>query len=93
MKPARHKTNNKIVRKPDGWDDKGGQLELPAIDVTQGKLCGVNVFVSWWKPTEDELMCLLRGGMVQLSCIGGQPPVNLGVCEENGEAPGIILLN
>ena len=91
MTPRKHPSNNRIVRKPDGWDDRGGVLELPAIDVTQGTLHGVKVSLSWWKPTEDELMCLLRGGQVQLSCIGGQPPVNITAVDENGGGLGLLL--
>ena len=83
MKPTKHPSNNKVARKPDGWDDRGGQLELPAIDITQGKLAGRDVFVSWWKPTDDELACLVRGGLVQLTCIGGQPPVNISAADES----------
>ncbi|MBT2326122.1 hypothetical protein J7E62_27720 [Variovorax paradoxus] len=91
MTPKKHPSNNKIVRKPEGWDDQGGKLELPAIDITQGRLYGRDVFVSWWKPTEDELMCLIRGGHVQLCCIGGQPAVNISAVDENGTTSGLIL--
>jgi hypothetical protein len=92
MKPKRHPSNNRIVGAPANWDDRGGKLELPAIDVTQGKISGIDVFVSFWKPTEEELGCLLRGGQVQLTCIGGQPAVNLSVADESGH-PNIVLPN
>ncbi len=90
MTPTRHPSNNKVVRKPEGWDDHGGKLELPAIDITQGKLYGRDIFVSFWKPTPDELSCLLGGGMVQLTCIGGQPAVNVSASDLDG---GLVLLN
>lgn len=93
MDNKRHPSSNRRVRPPDDWDDRGGQLQLPAIDVTEGGIHGVKVFVSWWKPTEDELMCLLRGGQVQLCCIGGQPAVNLSAVDENGTTAGLILPN
>jgi hypothetical protein len=35
---------------------------------------------------------LLRGGQVQLTCIGGQPAVNLSVADESGH-PNIVLPN
>lgn len=73
------------------WDDRGGVLKLEAIDVTEGSLHGVPLFVSWWKPTEDDLMCLLRGGQVQLTCIGGQPAVNLSTVDEQGQVHSILL--
>lgn len=91
MKSFRHSSNNKVVRKPDGWDDRGGHLDLPAIDVTQGKLYGMDLFVTWWKPTHDELACLVRGGLVQLTCIGGMPPVNVSASDEDTQPSGIVL--
>jgi hypothetical protein len=36
-------------------------------------------------------MCLIRGGHVQLACIGGQPPVSLCAVDENGASDGLIL--
>lgn len=77
MTPERHPSNNVMARPPVGWDDRGGRLQLPALHATEGRVSGVPVFVSFWKPTEDEIGCLLRGGVVQLSCVGGQPAVNI----------------
>lgn len=77
MIPERHHSNNVTVRPPKGWDDRGGQLELPAIHATQLAVAGVKVFVTHWRPSPDELACLLRDGRIQLSCVGGQPPVNI----------------
>jgi hypothetical protein len=91
MKNIRHHTSNKRAVPPKNWDDRGGDLQLEAIDVTEGSLHGVPLFVSWWKPTEDDLMCLLRGGQVQLTCIGGQPPVNLTAVDELEQGPRILL--
>jgi hypothetical protein len=91
MKNVKHSTSNKRAIPPKNWDDRGGALQLEAIDVTQGSLHGVDVFVSWWKPTEDDLMCLLRGGQVQLTCVGGQPAVSLCGVEEQGQVPRILL--
>lgn len=91
MDPTKHPSNNKVVRAPADWDDRGGQLRLPAIDVTQGQIHGKTMFLSWWKPTKDELMCLIRGGHVQLACIGGQPAVSLTAVDEGGTSNGLIL--
>jgi hypothetical protein len=93
MNPKKHPSNNRTICPPSDWDDRGGKLQIPAMHATQGKIYGVDVFVSWWKPSEDELMCLLRGGSVQLTCLGGQPPVNLSAVDENGSHNGIILPN
>jgi hypothetical protein len=91
MTPRKHPSNNLVVRKPMGWDDRGGVLELPAIDVTQGTLHGVKVFMSRWKPSPDELICLMRGGEVQLTCIGGQPAVNVSAVDETGVVTQMML--
>jgi len=93
MKPKKHPSNNRTFVPPANWDDRGGQLELPVMDATQGKIYGVDVFVTWWKPTEEELACLLRGGEVQLTCIGGQPALNISAVGSADGHPGIMLLN
>lgn len=90
MNLQKHASNNVTVTPPSNWDDRQGELRLPALYATRGKVRGVDVFVSWWKPTEDELMCLLRGGSVQLTCIGGQPAVNVSAADELA-APLITL--
>ena len=90
MNPIKHASNNITVIPPKNWDDRAGKLRIPAVDATKGSIYGVDVFVTWWKPSEDDLMCLLRGGLVQLSCIGGQPALNLCAVEEL-QAPAIVL--
>jgi hypothetical protein len=91
MKNVKHSTSNKRAIPPKNWDDRGGALRLEAIDVTQGSLHGVDVFVSRWKPTPDDLMRLMRGGMVQLTCIGGQPACSVETVEEEEQVPRILL--
>ena len=93
MDNQRHPSSNRRVRPPNHWDDRGGVLRLEPIDATAGKVSGVEVFVTFWKPTADELACLVRGGMVQLTCLGGQPAVNLStVGEVAGDSlPGLLL--
>lgn len=88
MDYSSHPSNNTLVQQPAGWDDRGGVLELPAIRATMGRVAGVRVFVTRWKPTAEEISRLLLGHEVQLTCIGGQPPVNLSVA---GEADGLIV--
>jgi hypothetical protein len=92
MNPSKHSSNNVTAAPPANWDDRGGKLRLPVLHVTKGDVSGVPVFVSFWKPTTDELSILLSGGMVQLSCVGGQPACNVSaVPEESG--PAILLPN
>lgn len=90
MDNQRHPSSNRRVRPPDHWDDRGGVLRLDPIDATQGKVAGVEVFVTFWQPTREELTCLVRGGKVQLTCIGGQPAVNVTAVDEN-DGLGLIL--
>lgn len=91
MKNCKHPTNNQRIGPPPGWNDRMGQLEMPVIDVTVGKMpgSGHSMFVTWWEPTQEELSILLSGGKVQLVCIGGQPPVSVIATPESG--PGLIL--
>ena len=95
MENKRHSSSNRRVVPPSDWDDRGGVLRLTPIDATCGKVAGVDVFVTMWQPNEHELACLLRGGLVQLTCVGGQPAMNItAVGEMAGEATrGLILPN
>lgn len=49
---------------------------IPAhwAEITQGSCDGVEVVITAWKPSPDELAELNRGGLVYFSCIGGLPP-------------------
>ena len=83
-----------MIRPPAEWDDRGGQLPLPALYAMQGKLAGVPVFVTRWTPTKEELAMLLEGGQVELACIGGQPACNVSAVPPNQiDAPRILLPN
>lgn len=92
MNPVKHDSNNVTAAPPKGWDDRGGVLRLPVLHATRGTISGVPVFVSWWKPTQEELAMLLAGGSVQLSCIGGQPACNVSAVEPH-TAPSLLLPN
>jgi hypothetical protein len=94
MTPEKHPQQNTLCRPPAEWDDRGGQLPLPALYAMQGKVGGVKVFVTRWKPTPDELSMLLAGGQVQLSCVGGQPACNVSAIPPNQlDAPRLLLPN
>jgi hypothetical protein len=93
MKPKKHPSNNRLYGPPPNWDDRGGKLELPAMDATCGKVYGVDVSVTWWQPTAEELAILIRGGQVQVSCIGGQPAMNITAVDETHSRPGFVLPN
>ena len=91
MKNIRHPSNNTTVEPPKNWERKhGAKLPLRPLMATGGTTDGVNVLVTWWEPTPDELAVLLRGGKIQLACIGGMPGVKLEVVEEIG-APAVMV--
>jgi hypothetical protein len=91
MTPQKHPSNNTTVQVPANWDDRGGQLRIPALHVTQGQVHGTKVFVSFWKPTPEELAMLLAGGQVQLTCIGGQAACNISAIPPNEQGANILL--
>lgn len=83
-----------MCRPPANWDDRQGQLPLPALHVTKGKLHGIDVVVSFWEPTAEDLAMLLAGGKVQLTCVGGQPACNISAIPPNDlERARLILPN
>lgn len=93
MNPVKHHSNNVMVRPPDGWDDRGGLLRLPALHATQGKVGGVKAMITFWEPTADDLAILLAGGKIQLTCIGGQPACNMSAVAPNDGSSNILLPN
>jgi hypothetical protein len=68
-------------KKPVNWiDEIDGQCgTLPVREVREGQHIS---HYSNWKPTLDELDLLRNGGVVELCCVGVQPPVSVGVVEE-----------
>lgn len=83
MTPEKHPHQNTLCTPPAGWDDRGGELRLPALYAMRGTVLGAHVFLTRWRPTQEELMMLLAGGEVELACIGGQPSCNLSVIAPN----------
>lgn len=76
MRPVRVKGQNANFAKPTEWDDErdGPCGSLPV------RLEKVGFYVehnSAWKPDEEELKLLNEGGVVELCCVGIQPPVLL----------------
>lgn len=72
MNPVKFKRMNTVYTGP-GCDD------LPALQTVADD--GRETVTSVWKPTEEELKILNRGGCVCLSVLGGQPPVSMWVQE------------
>lgn len=92
MTPEKHPKQNTLCHPPKGWDDRGGTLRLPALYAMQGKVSGVKVFLTRWKPTAAELAQLLEGGEIELACVGGQPACNVSVVAPNELQGSAILL-
>ncbi len=87
MRPTKTREANKVFTKPKNWDD--------AVDGTCGDLevriqpFGKRLvdFVSTWKPSQEELAQLNRGGVNELVIVGSQPPVMLQVVDPVPELP------
>lgn len=94
MTPEKHPHQNTMCRPPAGWDDRGGSLTLPVLYAMQGKVSGVKVFLTRWKPTAADLAMLLEGGEIELACVGGQPACNVSAVAPNElQTPRILLPN
>lgn len=65
---------NRNFQPPKSWNEsEHGRCNDLAVRV--GEYRGLVECTSAWKPTADELTQLLRGGVVELSIIGAQPPI------------------
>lgn len=73
MRFTQHPSNNKVLGAPQGWD----QAELPcgALPVTMALDQGLPVMISFWRPTDEEILQLARGGLVALFIHGTTHPV------------------
>src|SRR5258708_5690937 len=81
MRPTKTRDANKTFTKPKGWIDEidGGCGDLEVrIEPFGARLVD---FISTWKPSAEDLAHLNRGGVIELSVIGGQPPVALTVVD------------
>lgn len=65
---------------PEHWDaTRDGECGVLSVRVQEFGANKLRECVSAWRPTSEELALLVRGGVVILSIIGGQPPVMLTV--------------
>ena len=71
MIPRNFKESNMLLRAPDGMDE----VKDLRVFYQEGD---PQVYISCWKPTFLEKICLLFGGRVWLHIVGkGHPPVAL----------------
>lgn len=76
MNKFQHKSNNRVLGAPQGWDQQ--QLPCDALPITVAEWNGMPSVISYWKPTPEELAQLNAGHVVALAIIGEtMPPVAL----------------
>ena len=82
MRPVAIKGQNADFGKPLDWDDTrdGSCGSLP---IRREPVGIYNYHYSAWKPDIEELKLLARGGVVELCCVGIQPPVSVAVVSEH----------
>ena len=79
MKTVKTRGHNVWFNAPEGWDESRGDVPCGSLSVRR-EACGPRVsHVSTWEPTVPEIHLLLGGGVIELSCVGIQPPVALRV--------------
>lgn len=78
MQKIQHKSNNRVLGAPQGWDQDA--LPCGALPITDTMVAGLPCIVSFWNPSPVELETLNKGGSVALYIIGDtMPPVALEV--------------
>ena len=65
---------------PQGWVDARDGV-CYHLWVRVDKYDTINDHISHWRPNAEELAALNAGGVIQLSCLGLQPPVRLDIVE------------
>jgi len=84
MRPAPIKGKTHNFGKPAEWvEDRDGPCGVLPVRVEQEGIH--NVHYSNWKPSAEELRRLCNGGVVELCCVGIQPPVSVDVVPEHKE--------
>ena len=83
MIPKRIRNATHEFKPPSGWT--GTEAKCSALAVRVLDRDGLVCHESAWEPTPKELGCLIRGGSVVLTVVGGQPPVMLWVEEADAD--------
>jgi hypothetical protein len=81
MIPVEIKGGNANFSKPIVWDD---ELDGPCgvLSVRRAPYGRYSEHSSNWKPDAEELKLLNSGGVVELCCVGVQPPVSVSVVDQ-----------
>ena len=74
MHPVKIKGETASFAKPPDWDEsRDGPCGNLSVRVVREGI--YNCHYSNWRPTQGELEQLKAGGVVELECVGVQPPV------------------
>ena len=78
MKPVKIRDENVDFTKPIDWDeDRDGKCST--LSVRREVVRNRPYHFSNWRPDAAELARLNAGGVVELCCVGSQPPVSISV--------------
>lgn len=77
MRPTQHVSNNDVLRAPSGATVE----ECTPLAITRAKYPdGLEVVMSYWRPTDAERRAVADGALIMFQCWGRtHPPVYLGV--------------
>jgi hypothetical protein len=82
MRPVKVRDQTTDFTKPSGWEE-GQDGPCGTLSVRVEPVGRHNYHYSNWKPDIEELKLLARGGVVELCCVGIQPPVSVAVVPEH----------
>lgn len=83
MYPVRNNICNRVLGKPEDWDDeKHGECD--SLHICDSQHNGLPTVMSFWKPSPEELAHLNANGQLMLQIVGRtMPPVIVGVLEQH----------
>ena len=74
MRPIKNSVTAIPFGAPPGWDAaKHGECKVLYVADANP------YFFSYWKPSFRDVVAMIFGATIRLSCVGGQPPVWMGV--------------
>lgn len=86
MKSVIHPSNTRTLGAPEGHDQK--RSRVAPLSVTDTDVRGIPAIISFWKPSEEELVVLNAGGTIALWVMGASMmPVALEVDESQTISP------
>ncbi len=81
MRPVKVERENSVFTKPQGWDEERdgrcGELSIRKENHGPNRV----YHFSNWRPDSEDLAILNAGGVIELCCVGVQPPVSINVVE------------